>query len=179
MITGISFSDVLKIPEFNGLNQFDLLPRKMDSRVLPYLYLMGADVDKVYSVQACLHRPIGSTKPIMGYRYSLMERTDREWVTSRAASLAALIASQTDNELKSDLIRMSSQGMNWDNMRAQALSEMTASQRKAVAQAERCDKYEPEPDYEERVAEMMALRSIQEAVRGPLVPADEDLFAVF
>ena len=37
-----SFTDVLQLPEFQGMKEEDLLPRKMDARVVPYFYPIGA-----------------------------------------------------------------------------------------------------------------------------------------
>lgn len=171
MIRSISFQDVLSLEAFQGLSQFDLLPRKMDSDIAPYLYKMGANIDTQVLVQACKHRGVDGQER-MGYRYCAMERTDKQWLDSKFGSMSARIASQKDKELSSDMIRMSVQGMDYNAFKKMALMAATPEELRMAR-----EKRVPEPpveSYEDDLATMKALQTIQIAARGPLHP-DEDM----
>ena len=111
MLVYFSFYDVLKIKEIAEVcdNQFDLLPRSMDNVVAPYLYVLGMDIDKGIRVQCCAHRTIALER-VISYRYAGLERSDKEWLANRNCSMSARIHSQKDNELASDMVRMSMEG---------------------------------------------------------------------
>lgn len=166
MILGVSFSDVRDLPEFKGLSEFDLLPREMDSKVLPLLYHHGADIDKPYLVQACKHRNL-RRQIVVGYRYCFMERMDRDWLAGPRASMAARIESQSDPYLKTDMIRMSQEGMSPNQYRAMVVSATgQEGTTKTVAES-----YENDMEDVQKVLASLSL--IQEQVRGKL-NYDED-----
>lgn len=171
MIKRVSFSDVLSLAAFKGCNHFDLLPRKMDSEVAPYLFKMGINIDTQVLVQACRHRTLEG-KEHLGYTYVGMERTDKQWLDSRFSTMSARIASQTDKELASDMIKASRQGFNYEQFKKMALLAATPEELRLAR--ERREPLVPLDSYEKDLAAIKALQSVQEAVRGPLHP-DEDM----
>ena len=93
MLKRVSFLDILKVPEFSHLNQFDLLPRNVDSDVAPILWVIGLDIDRGIRVQASQHRTVDK-KIVVGYSYVGLERSDPEWLANRNCSMSARIHSQ-------------------------------------------------------------------------------------
>lgn len=171
MLAYFSFVDILKIPEINAIAKtpFDLLPRSMDSVVAPYLFKLGMDIDKGIRVQCCVHRTIDLQR-VISYRYVGLERSDKEWLANRNCSMSARIHSQTDNELASDMVRMSMEGTSEGKFIAMCAS---------VAGADgttRSVKETFSETWEEDYIIMQALRDIQKQVRGYL-HADEDVIA--
>jgi hypothetical protein len=173
MIVGYSFKDVLRIPTFQGLTQFDLLQPKMDSEVLPHLFHVGADIDRPFSIQACKHRTTLSKVPVVGYRYAFFERMDWEWTRSKYCSMAALIHSQTDKTLAADMVMMSKEGLDWTTFEKHAI----ALERKKNGGVLEIEEVESEDSYSEDVQMMKSLRDVQLSVRGGL-SADEDMIYV-
>lgn len=170
MIRSISFQDVLSLVPFQGMSQSDLLSRKMDSEVAPYLYKMGINIDTQFLVQACLHRNLAGEK-VLGYRYCGMERTDKEWIDSKFGSMGARINSQKDKELSSDMIRMSRQGFNYEQFKKMAL--MAATPEELRQARERREPLIPVETYEDDLATMKSLQVFQIAARGPLHPEED------
>jgi hypothetical protein len=168
MMKRVSFSDVLHLHPFKGMNQFDLLPPKMDSNTFPYLFKMGVDIDKPVHVQGCLHRNLEGYQ-VMGYSYIGLERQDKPWLNSRHSSLQARIAAQKDTELRADMINASREGLDWAAFKKMAV--MSAGKDGTTSHT---GPLEPEETYEEDIATMTTLRSLQITIRGPLHP-DEDM----
>lgn len=170
MLAYFSFVDVLNIPEIKEIasNPFDLLPRKMDNVVAPYLWKLGMDVDRGIKVQACRHR-IVDLKPVVSYRYVGLERSDKEWLANRNCSMSARIQAQEDKEVASDMVRMSLEGIGEKGFRS--MCEKASGQEGTT----RTIKKEEEDDWQDNVSVMRALRDIQIAVRGNLHP-DEEMF---
>jgi hypothetical protein len=163
----VSFSDVVTIPEFESVSQFDLLQPKYDSRVSPYLFKLGIDIGKRVHVQACRHRNL-QHNVVLGYRYVGFERTDRDWLKCKHSSIQALIESQTDLSLATDLYMMSAEGLDWETFAKAALAE--ANQRGYVKVVE----MEPEDDYEPTLSLISSLQQIQKSIRGGIA-ADENM----
>ena len=171
MIRSISFTDVLQLEPFVAMNQFDLLPRKKDSDVMPYLFRMGCNIDTQVLVQACRHNT-SMGKSVMGYRYCAMERTDKEWLDSKFGSMSARIFSQKDKELASDMVKASKEGQDWSGFKRMALMAATPEE---LAQArERRIPESPVETYEDDLNYMRLLQKIQIEARGYLHP-DEDM----
>lgn len=168
MLVGFSFYDILKIKEFEGLSQFDLLKREMDDVVAPYLFRIGGNIDKGIKIQACVHRTV-DLQTVTGYRYVLLERNDKEWLANRNCSMSARIHAQTDPELASDMVRMSMQGTSESKF-----IEMCAKVAGKDGTVGSMKKDEDE-NWEENRSTMLALRSIQKDIRG-YIHVDEDLF---
>jgi len=171
MMKRISFHDVLSLHPFNKMNQFDLLPTKMDTDTFPYLFKMGMDIDKPVHVQGCLHRNHEGS-PVMGYSYIGLERQDKPWLNCRFSTLEARIAAQKDTELRADMINASREGLDWAAFKKMAV--MSAGKDGTTSHT---GPTVPEESYEEDIATMTTLRSLQIAIRGPLHP-DEDMINV-
>jgi len=171
MIVAYSFRDVLRIPEFKGLNQFDLLQTNMDSKVQPYLFSLGADTNRTMSIQGCKHRSSESKQAIVGYRYAFHERMDKEWTSTRQCSLSARIHSQVDKDLAAEMVRMSQESVNWESFEKYAIAVETKKAKGKLV----IEDVEAEEDYYSDLEEMAILRDIQMSIRGSL-SADEDMF---
>jgi len=173
MIVAYSFRDVLRIPEFKGLNQFDLLDPKMDGKVQPYLFSLGGDTNRTTSIQACKHRSTETKQALVGYRYACHERMDKAWTDTRQCSMSARIHSQVDKELASDMIKMCQEGVNWESFEKYAIAVETKKAKGKLV----IEDVEAEEDYYSDLEEMAILRDIQMSIRGSL-SADEDMFYV-
>ena len=163
MLVYFSFNDVLKIPEIAEIanNTFDLLPRKMDSVVAPYLWKLGADIDKGIRIQPCVHRTI-NLEVVTNYRYVCLERSDKEWLSNRNCSMSARIHSQTDNELASDMVRMSMEGTSEGKFIAMCAAVAGESGTTLNVKEDWSETYEEDKDM------IHALQKIQEDIRGKL-----------
>lgn len=170
MLVYFSFYDVLKIPEIAAIadNPFDLLQPKMDDIVAPYLFKLGAFVDHGLKIQACVHRTL-DLKVVTGYRYVCTERYDNEWKANRNFSMSARINSQTDNELASDMVRSSAEGMGESGFRAMCMANYKAEG------TTRSMKKDESETWEEDRSTIAALQDIQKGIRGYLHP-DEDVW---
>ena len=169
MIVGYSFRDVLRHPEFAGMNQAMLLHPCNDDKIKSILFEVGADIKKPMSVQACLHRDSKNKVPEVGWRYVFYERRDREWLANRHSSLSVLIEGEPDLELRSDLIRMANSGFSYNSITDEAMEDEPVNRRiDPVGQLEE--------DYEMYVAQIKALQEIQKVVRGIDPNIDEDVF---
>jgi len=168
MLVRFSFYDVIKIPEFSSYSMFDMLNPKMDNLISPFLWKLGADVDKGIRVQAVRHRTI-DLKSIVGYSYVCLERSDKEWLANRNCSMSAFIHNQTDEELKSSLIRMSMEGSTEGKFIANCMATYGKEDSPANIRKETCDTMELD------ISTMLTLREKQKEVRGYLHP-DEDMF---
>ena len=157
MTNAVSAVDIVKLPEFIGLSTIDLIHPKNDSKIAPYAFQVGCNVDVPPKVQACKHRTFGG-KVVVDYRYVYPERTDNEWITSSGCSLRQRIDSQEDTELRSDMVKMSQQGFNWPKFKQEDLL-----------------KHEVCEDVEDTLKMMKTLQDIQIQIRGPL-GVDEDMF---
>ena len=171
MIRGISFYDVLSIPEFSHMKHFDLLPTTMDSKVSPYLFKLGIDTSHVILIQACKHRK-DDGQVVLGYRYVGRERTDKPWLNCVHSTMAARIDSQKDKHLAAEMLRMSKEGQDWRSFKAMAIASAKAEDITA-AQRHGLEEEKPEPSYREDISEIQSLMEVQRAVRGYIHP-DED-----
>ena len=171
MIKRVSFYDVLSIPAFHGMSHFDLLPRKMDSEVLPYLFKMGINIDTQVLVQPCRHRTLEG-KEALGYTYVGMERTDKQWLDSKFSTMSARIASQKDKELASDMLKSSREGVDYSSFVKMALMAATSDELKQAK--ERRESIVPLDTYDDDLSIMKSLKLVQESARGYLHP-DEDM----
>ncbi len=170
MIIGVSFSDILKLKEFYGMSEFDLLPRKMDNDVFPYLFKLGSDIDKPVSVQACLHRNVDDQQ-ILGYRYVSYERTDKEWLESGRCSIGARIAACTDPHLAADLYVYSKQGIGESGFKNMCVGVMgkTGTTRKDLNMM-------MNKDWQLTQSQIQALQDVQRNIRGELSDNENILF---
>lgn len=170
MLVYFSFLDILKIKEISAIaeSQFDLLQPKMDNIVAPYIFKLGGFVDNGLKIQACVHRTI-DLKIVTGYRYVCTERYDKEWKANRNFSMSARINSQTDNELASDMVRSSAEGMGESGFRAMCMASFKAEG------TTRSVKKDESETWEEDRSTIAALQDIQKGIRGFLHP-DEDVW---
>jgi hypothetical protein len=134
------------------------------------LYHLGANIDKPYLVQACRHRNLRK-QLVIGYRYCFMERTDREWLSNPRSTMAARIESQTDPYLKTDMIRMSAEGMS-PNQYKMMVEQATGQEGTTKVTTD-----SSEVDWEETRELLKTLSRIQERIRGKL-NYDEDLQSI-
>ena len=173
MIQGISFYDVLTIPEFCHLHMVDLLPNEMDARVAPYLYKLGVDVNHVVLIQACKHRR-DSGEIVTGYRYVGRERTDKTWLDCIHSSMAARVDSQKDKHLAADMLLMSKEGQDWRSFKQMAIAA-AADINGALdyVQKHGFEEEKPEPTWRDDLEQIRVLQALQKQVRGYLHP-DED-----
>ena len=74
-----------------GYNEASLLPKDMDSIVLPILHELGIDVRKDIYITAVKHRDLQNNVGI-GYRYYGTIRSDRQWVNSPLCDLTERVA---------------------------------------------------------------------------------------
>lgn len=169
MLKRVSFLDILKVPQFSHLTQFDLLPRRMDNEVAPLLWRLGFDIDKGIRIQACVHRTI-DLQTVTGYSYVCLERADDEWLANKNCSMSARIHSQEDPWLAADLVRMSMEGTSEGKFIAMC------AQAAGADGTTRSVKETFSETWEEDYSVMQALRDIQKQVRGYL-HADEDVIA--
>lgn len=172
-IATCSFVDVLSLPEFEGMDQFDLLPLKMDKVVGEFLRdTIGADVDKQCVVQACRHRTLAGEE-VIGYRYVYPARKDRLWTRSKRAPLQHRIAAVGDPHLQADMVVMSKEGFPeavWLEMCAKAAAAASPKERanrKYVSPSEIVETYKDDSET------LKALKHIQKEVRGYLLPDEE------
>jgi len=160
MTNAVSAVDILKIPEFSHMSVFDLIDPKNDSKVAPYLYPVGCNVDVTPTIQACKHRTFDGDI-VLNYRYVYPERKDREWTKNAGCSLRSRIDAQDDTELRSDMFKMSREGFNWPKFKI----------KDELLKGEICE------DLSESLSLMKALQDVQIQIRGPL-GIDEDMFNV-
>lgn len=170
MIIGVSFLDVLELPQFYGLTQFELLKPQYDSDVLPHLFHLGCNIDRPFVVQACKHKRLNG-EVVIGYRYCFYERTDNDWLNSNRCTMSARIASQVDKHLAADMVKMSAEGMGWSGYKNMVLAAVGKNKDGMTSNIR---DLEPIEDYEASFEIMKALASIQEQVRGALI-ADENM----
>lgn len=168
MLVRFSFIDILRIPEFSHLNQFDLLKHEMDSVVAPYLFHLGANIDKGIRVQACIHRSV-DLSVLLGYTYVCLERSDKEWLADPRCSMSARIHNQPDRELQNDMVRMSVQSSG-----ERGFKEMCVA---AIGKdgTTRSMKKDESDTWQDDLNTLRILRDIQKEVRGYLHP-DDDIF---
>ena len=157
-----SFTDVLQLPEFKGLTEYDLLPRKLDSRVVPYFYPVGADIDHQVVVQACKHR--SNTKGIVvGYRYVLPYRKDKAWLNDSLCTTRCRIAAQPDADIAFDMLKMSAEGMPYNKFVEMCWKAGKMSGTVGVSRSKW------EESYKEDLDKMKELQKKQIEVRGALI----------
>lgn len=169
MIKRVSFLDILKVPSFSHLTQFDLLPHSMDSEVAPILWRLGFDIDKGIRIQACVHRTV-DLQTVVGFSYVCLERADEEWLANKNCSMSARIHSQEDPWLAADLVRMSMEGTSEGKFIAMCVG---AGGKDGTTRVVKSDEDE---NWQENLSVIRTLRDIQRNIRGALHP-DEDVLA--
>lgn len=113
----IPFVDILQYPEFEGLNEVELLPVKMDSKVLPYLFKHGMDVKQGYYILANkLRDKKGNVST--GLRYIGSQRLDKEFRQSPFCGLTEkiIMAAHKDLGFAMDLAKMSSSTIDYNSL---------------------------------------------------------------
>lgn len=98
----ISLSDLILIEDFSkayGYNDTETMNK--------ILYLNGMEVSQGYSIESKQHRNLQG-KVVTCPRFEGVERIDREWIQSGAASMEAYVAS-SDPEVQRDMKNMSRQ----------------------------------------------------------------------
>lgn len=101
MSKAISFRDVLYCLDYLGIKGYteaSLLPKDMDSIVLPVLHELGIDVRKDIYITAVKHRDLQNNVGI-GYRYCGTIRSDRQWVNSKGCDVIERVAITSFNDL--------------------------------------------------------------------------------
>lgn len=106
MIKLFSAEDILTLPEFQGMNVFDLIKKDNDELIGSLLHQVGADNNKEVEVFPCRHRKIGGAETV-NYVYVFWERTDPLWLHSPFSTMEARIEAQKDGELKAEMLRLS------------------------------------------------------------------------
>ncbi len=166
MLVRFSFYDMIKIPEFSCYTAFELLDRRMDAQVAPFLWKLGANVDKGIRIQASRHRTV-DLQSVVGYSYVCLERSDGEWLKDKNCSMSSRIHSQKDNELASDMVRMSMQGTSESKFIAMCIGAGGSEGTTRVV------KKDEEPSWQDDLALMRTLRDIQKDVRGFIHPDEQ------
>jgi len=110
----ISFRDILKISNFKGMTEFDLLAPTMDYKVAPFLYQLGIDTNYPFQIDACNHRSLDNTAQI-GYRYVGDIRIDKAFRSSPFFGIQERLigAARTDMSLVVELCKLSSGTVNY------------------------------------------------------------------
>ena len=108
----VSFSDILKMPEFKGYNEVQLLHPSMDKKVLPYLYVAGLDYKRGYQVVAFKHRNL-QQKVVVGYLWSGEVRSDDDYRNSSMCSAIdrVIMSSKKDFSLTKELSTLMGGGL--------------------------------------------------------------------
>lgn len=155
----ISFSDVLTIPEFKGLNEVMLLHPSMDSKVIPYLWEMGLNYKKGYEVVAFKHRNL-QNDVVIGYMYSGEIRTDNEFRNSKMCSSIdrVIMSAKRDFSLTKELCTMLGGGLHYGKF--QEVEDDDADGTQYLAK----DLYEE--DYIEVKNQLATLRDVAYNIRG-------------
>lgn len=84
---------------------------------LMLLFENGVDISKPIEKRVCTHRNL-QNKVVNCLRYDCTERTDKQWLTSGAASVNAFIDSCRDPSLKAILGGMNTEGLTWNAYKA-------------------------------------------------------------
>lgn len=123
-IRRVSFVDLKKLPHFFKMPSIQIMQPENEDKLRDVLWELGVDVNRKYGFQAYKHRTFDG-EVVLDFSVVGDERTDKQWLKSKYATVQALIASQKDNELKSDLIRSSSEGVGDKDLMAFALNTLT------------------------------------------------------
>jgi phosphate-selective porin len=112
----ISFSDILTFPIFSDYTEDMLLNPKMDKYVMPYLHLLGGDINTGYQVVANKHRNLNN-RVVIGYRYVMQSRTDYEYVHSNQCEVIDRIAAAAmkDPSLAVEMASLMNQSFNFSS----------------------------------------------------------------
>ena len=105
MIKLFSAEDILTLPEFAGMNVFDLVKPENDKLIWELMYKVGADNAKDLEIYPCRHRRIDG-KLTLNYAYVWWERTDPLWLKNPYSTMAARIEAQKDGDLKAEMLRL-------------------------------------------------------------------------
>lgn len=170
MLLYCSIVDMLKLPQFKGMNEQQLLQRENDNVIMNLLYPVGVDKNKALVIQACKHRT-NSGEVVVNWRYVFEERSDREHLWSGHASLEARIHSTKDTTLIGELsvmgqlFRVSTDGSG---------AVLKSNKNKDVDLLA----HEEDEDVDMVVSQIEALQSIQKHIRGELMADENVLFNI-
>jgi len=157
-IIRLSCYDILETKlckQLGFFKQFDILPPENLKKLYPLIHLNGIDTKKVVQIHACKHRRKDGTLAV-GYTVAGYERTDTIWRHSIHVSLHGRIESNSDPYLKGELYNLSQQAGNWP-----------------VTKGDLFDENEIEEKYESEYSQLVALKQIQQAVRGLIDDVEE------
>lgn len=97
----ISFHDLLACEEFRDAHE-----REDVATVEQLLHSVGVDLTWGYYPVSRLHRPLSSSKVVFGVVLIYIERLDKEWLESGAASINAHIKSTKDKSVRAEMMYM-------------------------------------------------------------------------
>lgn len=109
-IKRVSYTDVIKIPRFKEMTQEQFISKETDEELRPFLHELGINLNREVEYQFNKHRNLDG-EAVMDFSVTGYERTDIGWLNSKYASIEARINSQKDDELRSDMIRASQEGI--------------------------------------------------------------------
>ncbi len=160
-IRSVSLVDLKKaVPFVRQMTIEEILDRNTDSVLQPFLHEMGMNINREIEWQACKHRTFDG-EAVLDFRVVGYERTDPAWLCSKYSTMEALIFSQKDDELRSDLIRASSEGVGEKDIQNYVMNTYS------LKNVQRSSKKEMiEEDFEQMSVIIEAMRSKIEEVRG-------------
>lgn len=153
MIKLFSSEDILTLPEFAGMNVFDLVKPENDKLIGELMYKVGADNSKDLEIYPCRHRRIDG-KLTLNYAYVWFERTDTCWLKNPYSTMAARIEAQKDGDLKAEMLRLAH-----DSAKMQFKDEEVTNERA---------KYVIVETFEEDKQTIKSLREILKEIRKPV-----------
>jgi len=154
----VSVSDLLTLPEFQGMNEVQLIHPSNDRKVVPYLYVIGLDYKKGYEVVAYKHRN-QQNKVVVGYLYSGECRLDDEYRSGSMCSSIdrVIMSSKKDFSLTKELATLMGGGLHYGKFDTEE-NENDGTQYLAVGLYE--------DDYEEVSGILKTLRQVALDIRG-------------
>lgn len=156
----VSFHDLKKLPHFFKMSSLEILSRESDEKLRDVLWELGVDTSRHYGYSACKHRTFDG-EVVIDFSIIGDERTDKQWLKSKYSTMQALIASQKDNELKSDLIRASSEGVGEKDLLSYAQNTLT---KERVRNSRNGIEYDE--DWQQTEVMLQAMKRMIEEVRG-------------
>lgn len=159
----VSFHDLKKLPHFFKMSSLEILSPDNDDKLRDVLWELGVDTNRVYNYSACKHRTFDG-EVVIDFSIVGDERTDKQWLNSKYSTMQALIASQKDNELKSDLIRASSEGVGEKDLLSYAQNTLTKERVRNSRQGMEFDE-----DWKQTEVMLEAMKRIIKEVRGDVV----------
>lgn len=104
MNKGLSFRDILTLPQMSKYREMELICPEMDSVMKPVVHSLGIDTKRPVQYVANLHRDAFNTIAV-GFRVVGEIRTDKEYLKSGMCDIAEriIIAGKNDISLASEL----------------------------------------------------------------------------